>query len=243
MFEEEVRHAPKYVKDVVPVKGSPGQKKEEVRNVFREGNYGQDEQQSMVSSDVSKSGGVSTNIDAMVRRAYVPDDPDNIHITKVNQELGSLFSSEPGERVIPFPFAFQADGKEHGKDFDDMNDGFLRSLKNPIEVREGDDEDRLRWKRNILTARLALLDGIRDGVSVKDAIREEHAFRVRAYEARNAYIRDLQDYAAEGPNAGDFADTLKTVNRQLSEQGIKEIAVDDIGVDGVVAEKGWDTTK
>ncbi|MBR4652042.1 MAG: hypothetical protein IKO72_01665 [Kiritimatiellae bacterium] len=174
--------------------------------------------------------GVCTN-SAIVYHAYDTNDPDHVHITQVNQELGALFSSQPGEQVIPFPFAFQADGDDRNANYDNMNDGFLASLKNPIEMRDGDSLDKLEWKRNILEARLALLDGIRNGVSVKDAIKEEYAFRVRAYEARSAYIRDLRDYAAESPDVEAFRDTLKAVNDKLSTQGIKSISMDDVGVE------------
>ena len=120
-----------------------------------------------------------------------------------------------------------------------MNDGFLKSLKNPIEPRAEDSTQKLEWKRNILEARLSLLDGIKSGISVKDAIREEHAFRVRAYEARQAYIRDLQDYAAASPAVTEFRDTLKAVNDKLAEQGIKAISADDVGVaDETVDQEG-----
>lgn len=170
----------------------------------------------------------ATNI---VRAAYDPDDPDRVHITPVNQELGSLFSSEPGEEVIPFPFAFQGDGEDTPGT--SMDDGFLASLRNPIEVHDGDAESKLEWKRNILEARLSLLDGIKKGISVKDAIRDEYTFRVRAYEARSAYLRDLQAYAAENPDAAAFKKTLSDVNAQLAREGIKKISMDDVDIENI----------
>ncbi len=158
-------------------------------------------------------------------RPIDPNDPDLPLITGVNQELGSLMSSELGDPVPPFPYSFQVESPN------DQNDEFLKSLKHNVVLRESDSATRVEGKQKLLQARLDLLDAMEQGISVKDAIKEAYIQRVRAYEARQAYISDLKNYAAENPETKDFNDTLDAVNAKLQEKGIKPITREHLGLE------------
>lgn len=159
-------------------------------------------------------------------RPIDPNDPDLPLITGVNQELGSLMSTEMGDPVPPFPYSFLVE------DSDDQNDEFLKSLKHKVALRETDSQKRAAGKQKLLQARLDLLDAMDQGLSVKDAIKTAYIQRVRAYEARCAYIADLQDWARENPDVAEFRRGVEETNRRLAEKGIKKITADDLGIEG-----------
>ncbi len=160
-------------------------------------------------------------------RPIDPNDPDLPLITGINQELGSLMSSELGDPVPPFPYSFLVESPN------DQNDEFIKSLKHKVALRENDSQTRAESKQKILQARLDLLDALDQGMSVKDTIKEAYIQRVRAYEARQAYIEDLRDWALENPNAAEFRQGLEETNKKLGEKGIKKITLDDLGVEGL----------
>ena len=113
------------------------------------------------------------------------------------------------------------------------DDEFIKSLKHKVALRENDSQTRAESKQKILQARLDLLDALDQGMSVKDTIKEDYIQRVRAYEARQAYIEDLRDWALENPNAAEFRQGLEETNKKLGEKGIKKITLDDLGVEGL----------
>ena len=154
-----------------------------------------------------------------------PDDPDIAIKTGIHQEIGSLMSGELGDPVAPFPYSFQVEGSGS------QTDEFVASLKHKIEIHSDDDIPTMELKRKTLQARLDLLAAIDEGLSVKDALKEAYIQRVRAYEARQAYIADLQDYAAENPSQKEFNDTLEAVNAKLKEKGIKIISRENLGLE------------
>ena len=102
-----------------------------------------------------------------------------------------------------------------------------------MEIKPQDGESTMDMKRRTLEARLDLLDAIDQGMSVKDALKEAYVQRVRAYEARQAYIEGLQEYAAENPPKKDFEDVLLDVNSKLRAKGIKVITRDCLGLEEV----------
>ena len=165
-------------------------------------------------------------------RPIDPNDPDLPLITGVNQELGSLMSTELGDPVPPFPYSF------HVEEVNDQNDQFLKSLKHAVKLRESDSPERVETKQKLLQARLDLLDAMDQGMTVRDAIKAAYIQRVRAYEARCAYIEDLRDWAQENPNADEFKRGMEETNKRLSEKGIKKITLDDLGVEGLYEADG-----
>ena len=158
-------------------------------------------------------------------RPLNPNDPDLPVKTGVYQEIGSLMSGELGDPVAPFPYSFQVD------DANDQNDQFLASLKHKVELKDDDTVTAAERKRKTLQARLDLLDAIDAGLTVKDALKEAYMQRVRAYEARQAYVADLKAYADENPAASDFNKVLEDVNAKLGERGIKKIRPEDLGLE------------
>lgn len=158
-------------------------------------------------------------------RPLDPNDPDLPVKTGVYQEIGSLMSGELGDPVAPFPYSFQVDSAGN------QNDQFLASLKHKIELKDDDTVSSAERKRKTLQARLDLLDAIDAGLTVKDALKEAYIQRVRAYEARQAYVADLREYAEENPTSSDFNKVLEDVNAKLGERGIKKIRCEDLGLE------------
>ena len=172
-----------------------------------------------------KEGRVVTNTALGAITYLSPDDPDIAIKTGIHQEIGSLMSGELGDPVAPFPYSFQVEGSGS------QTDEFVASLKHKVELRAGDDIPTMELKRKTLQARLDLLAAIDEGLSVKDALKEAYIQRVRAYEARQAYIADLKGYAAENPPQKEFNDTLEAVNAKLKEKGIKIISRENLGLE------------
>lgn len=166
-----------------------------------------------------------------------PDDPDNALRTRVAQELGSLLSIEPGERMPPFPYSFLLEddmkaAAERGEDVGKIENGnkmFLESLKKwKITAKETDDERRLEHKSNILEAQAELLAGMDEGISVNDSIRAAYEFRQRAYEMRSTIIKTMAEFHAEGDSQEDIIRQIKDMNKRLEEEGIKKIAIGEV---------------
>lgn len=166
-----------------------------------------------------------------------PNDPDNALRTRVTQELGSLLSVEPGEPMPPFPYSFlmeddMKDAAARGEDVGEIDNGnkaFLESLQKwRITAKETDNEHRLNRKEMLVQAQQELLDGLNDGISVNDSIRAAYEFRKRAYEFRSTIVSTLTEMAAEGEPPETTVKMLRDVNKQLSNEGIKTIPIDEI---------------
>ena len=166
-----------------------------------------------------------------------PDDPDNAMRTQVARDIATLLAIKPGEDVpgcIPMGFMFEDDAiaaaRAEGQKVivaDGGNSQFLDDLKKwKVTVKETDGESVVAHKTKLIDAQLELLDGIREGISVNNAIKAAYEFRLRAAEARRSMVDMITELRDEqGEDAGD-EDTLALIrkcNEKLVAEGIVEI--------------------
>ena len=166
-----------------------------------------------------------------------PDDPDNALRTQTARDIATLLAIQPGEDVpgcIPMGFMFEDDAIETARlegqtviESDGGNKQFLNDLKKwKVTVKETDGDHVAAHKSKLVDAQLELLDGIKDGITVNDAIRAAYEFRVRAAEARRSMVDMITELRGEqGEDARD-EDTLALIrkcNEKLAKEGIVEI--------------------
>lgn len=171
-----------------------------------------------------------------------PNDPDNAMRTQAARDIATLLAIRPGEDVpgcIPMGFMFEDDAiataRAEGLSIvvsDGGNKQFLDDLKKwKVTLRETDGESVAAHKSKLIDAQLELLDGIKDGISVNDAIRAAYEFRLRAAEARRSMVDMIAELRSEqGADASD-EDTvalIKKCNERLAEEGIVEIDPSEI---------------
>lgn len=171
-----------------------------------------------------------------------PNDPDNAMRTQAARDIATILSIKPGENVpecIPMGFMFEDDAiataELEGQKIitvDGGNKDFLDSLKKwKVTIKESDSDAVATHKEKLVDAQLEILDGIKDGISVNDAIRAAYEFRVRAAEARRSMVEMITEMRNDPNTAPDEAETLamiKKCNEKLAEEGI--IAIDPVEI-------------
>ena len=166
-----------------------------------------------------------------------PSDPDNAMRTQVARDIATLLAIRPGEDVpgcLPMGFMFEDDAiataRVEGQKVivpDGGNSQFLEDLKKwKVTVKETDGESVVAHKSQLIDAQLELLDGIKEGISVNDAIKAAYEFRLRAAEARRSMvdmITELRNEQGEDASDEDTVALIKKCNRKLAAEGIVEI--------------------
>ena len=166
-----------------------------------------------------------------------PKDPDNAMRTQVARDIATLLAIRPGEDVpgcIPMGFMFEDDAiataRAEGQSVvvsDGGNKQFLDDLKKwKVTLKESDTESVAVHKSKLIDAQLELIDGIKDGITVNDAIKAAYEFRLRAAEARRSMVEmitELRNEQGADANDEDTVALIKKCNEKLAEEGIVEI--------------------
>ncbi len=169
-----------------------------------------------------------------------PNDPDNALYTKVAQEIGAVISIEPGDPIPPFPFSYLLEDMEkeaaadgEGKSVaDNGNANFMNSLKKwKIVAKETDDEGRLDKKQRLLEAQSELLAAMDEGASFNDTIRAAYEFRKNAHMMRSTIIQTLSELNTKDGDVDQTIKQIEDINTKLSEEGIKQIAIEEVLTD------------
>ena len=76
-----------------------------------------------------------------------------------------------------------------------------------------------------------MLKGIDGGLSVNDTIRAAYEFRQRAYKLREEAIKTMIGFLESGDSIEDTVSVLNQMNNKFSEEGIKAILPEEIGIE------------
>ena len=178
----------------------------------------------------------ATNKMDLLKKPIADDDPDRGLLTRVSAELATLLASTPGDKPMPWPYAFMDEDKRRANGGKGDGDGgtaeFVASIKKyKIAVKDGDDEHRIEFKKRMLEAQGELLEGIDAGVSVNDSIRAAYEFRVKAYELRSTAVKTMREFLDEGDTVENTREVLKEMNAKLESEGIRTISEEELGIE------------
>ena len=105
-----------------------------------------------------------------------------------------------------------------------IDEDFAKSALSPIVINEDDPDDIKELKRNVIEAKKQILEAVKSGKSVMEALQEHQAQMARLEDSRLMAIREMQRISAEDglEMAQEFA---KRVNKDFEEKGIPAIPV------------------
>ena len=132
-------------------------------------------------------------------------------------------SAKPGEAMPPLP------------DLHGIDEDFAKSFLTPITINEDDPENVKELKRNVIETKKELLEAVKGGKTVMQALQEHQAAMERMESSRLMAIREMQRISAEDgvEMAQEFA---KKVNEDFEGKGIPAIPV--IGNNGEKTRRG-----
>ena len=167
------------------------------------------------------SSSVTTNADgAVVEKIVLADGtkkaivtpPKPIFDNAADQVIAMAISAKPGEAMPPLP------------DLSGIDEDFAKSFLTPIKVNDDDPENVKELKRNVIEIKKDLLEAVKGGKTVMQALQEHQAAMERMESSRLMAIREMQRIGAEDgiEMAQEFA---KKVNEDFEGKGIPAIPV------------------
>ena len=164
---------------------------------------------------------VTTNADgAVVEKIVLADGtkkaivtpPKPIFDNAADQVIALAISTKPGDAMPPLP------------DLRGIDEDFAKSFLTPIKINDDDPENVKELKRNVIETKKQLLEAMKDGKTVMQALQEHQAEMERMESSRLMAIREMQRISAEDgiEMAQAFA---KKVNDDFKGKGIPAIPV------------------
>ena len=149
--------------------------------------------------------------------------PKPIFDNAADQVIAMAISAKPGEAMPPLP------------DLHGIDEDFAKSFLTPITINEDDPENVKELKRNVIETKKELLEAVKGGKTVMQALQEHQAAMERMESSRLMAIREMQRISAEDgvEMAQEFA---KKVNEDFEGKGIPAIPV--IGNNGEKTRRG-----
>ena len=149
--------------------------------------------------------------------------PPPIFSNACDQVIALAISAKPGEAMPPLP------------DLHGIDEDFAKSFLTPITINEDDPENVKELKRNVIETKKELLEAVKGGKTVMQALQEHQAAMERMESSRLMAIREMQRISAEDgvEMAQEFA---KKVNEDFEGKGIPAIPV--IGNNGEKTRRG-----
>ena len=143
--------------------------------------------------------------------------PPPIFDNACDQVISLAINVKPGEAMPPLP------------DLKGIDDDFAKSFLSPIKIKEEDPESVKELKRRVIETKKYLLEQVKNGKSVMEALLAHQAEMGRIEESRLLAIREMQRLGTEEglEMAQAFA---RKVNEDFKGRGIPEIPV--IGTHG-----------
>jgi len=141
----------------------------------------------------------------------VPPQP-KLHSYKSATEglLSMALSAKPGEMMPPMPIA------------KNLDEDFANSLTNTIVIYEDDDERTAALKENVAVAKMELLELVRQGKSVSEALKEYQDNANKQAALREEAQRELAELRKTA-TPQQVEEYLKKLNDALNEMGIEPI--------------------
>ena len=138
--------------------------------------------------------------------------PPPIFSNACDQVIALAISAKPGEAMPPLP------------DLRGIDEDFAKSFLTPIKINEDDPENVKELKRNVIETKKQLLEAVKSGKTVMQALQEHQAEMGRIESSRLIAIREMQRINAEDglEMAQEFA---KRVNEDFEGKGIPAIPV------------------
>ena len=149
--------------------------------------------------------------------------PPPIFSNACDQVIALAISAKPGEAMPPLP------------DLHGIDEDFAKSFLTPITINEDDPENVKELKRNVIETKKELLEAVKGGKTVMQALQEHQSAMERMESSRLMAIREMQRISAEDgvEMAQEFA---KKVNEDFEGKGIPAIPV--IGNNGEKTRRG-----
>lgn len=140
--------------------------------------------------------------------------PKPVFENPADQIIALAVSVKPGESMPPFP------------NLSGIDEDFAKSLLSPIKINDDDPDDTKELKAKVIEAKAYLIDDIKNGGSVLDALLTHQKEMEKIADGRLMAIQEMQKIQAEGDAemARDFA---IQVNESFKARGIPEIPVPD----------------
>jgi len=124
--------------------------------------------------------------------------------------LSMALSTKPGEMMPPMPIA------------KNLDEDFANSLTNTIVIYEDDDERTAALKENVAVAKMELLELVRQGKSVSEALKEFQDNANKQAELREQAQRELAELRKTA-TPQQVEEYLNKINDALNEMGIEPI--------------------
>jgi len=124
--------------------------------------------------------------------------------------LSMALSAKPGEMMPPMPIA------------NNLDEDFANSLTNTIVIYEDDDERTAALKENVAVAKMELLELVRQGKSVSEALKEYQDNANKQAALREEAQRELAELRKTA-TPQQVEEYLKKLNDALNEMGIEPI--------------------
>lgn len=138
--------------------------------------------------------------------------PDPIFTNPSDQVIALAISTEPGHSMPPLP------------DLHGIDEDFAKSLLSPIVINDTDPEDVKSLKKRVIETKKLLIEKIKEGETVQEALVEHQQEMERLSYSRLMAIREVQDIRErEGQEmAQEF---IERINKKFRSEGIPEIQV------------------
>ncbi len=138
--------------------------------------------------------------------------PKPVFENPADQVIAIAVSVKPGESMPPLP------------DLTGIDDDFAKSLLSPVKINDDDTDDIKELKAKVIEAKAYLVDDVKNGGSVLDALLAHQKEMERIADSRLMAIQEMQKLQTGGDTemAHDFAER---VNESFRARGIPEIPV------------------
>lgn len=138
--------------------------------------------------------------------------PRPVFDNPADQVIAFAVSAKPGESMPPLP------------NLNGIDEDFAKSLLSPIKINDDDPDEVKELKAKVIETKAYLVDEIKNGGSVIEALKAHQAEMERIADSRLMAIREMQKLQSEGDPemAREFAEK---VNESFRARGIPEIPV------------------
>lgn len=138
--------------------------------------------------------------------------PKPVFDNPADQVIALAVSAKPGESMPPLP------------NLNGIDEDFAKSLLSPIKINDDDSDQIKELKAKVIETKAYLVEEIKDGGSVVEALKAHQAEMERIADSRLMAIREMQKLQSEGDPemAREFAEK---VNESFRARGIPEIPV------------------
>ncbi len=138
--------------------------------------------------------------------------PKPVFDNPADQVIALAVSAKPGESMPPLP------------NLNGIDEDFAKSLLSPIKINDDDPDEVKELKAKVIETKAYLVEEIKNGGSVIEALKEHQAEMERIADSRLMAIREMQKLQSDGDPemAREFAEK---VNESFRARGIPEIPV------------------